>query len=352
MLAVLSVHAAQLHAVVVLWDGGASSSNYGDDANWSDPGSGEAVPTSADDVTFNVSTNLRGSTPQIVDVGPVSPAKTVTVDLAAWAVRPTGNNHSLDISDSLTFTSNFTGAGAFTTFADAGGSNLRLRVGNNFSLTNNGSGTVSFGDGTNSDFGIAAIGASANSVLLDGSGDFLWNNGSVFAGVQRFGATDTFSGTFTLNGGAFNMGVDFRVAGGTVDVNADDLFGNGTALTFNDGTGPVDASVDFSGVSDDLGDLRGFLNGGILVVDALTQLVFGDYNEGPVDITGFAAGNTVIQFDGVAGTESLGNLTVNGGPAAWSDIGGDVYQLVPEPGAFALGAGLVALGGVFRRRRA
>ncbi len=297
------------------WDG-ERDFRWNEPANWS----GDQLPRGDSSVLFDSSASLAGAEPQVVFVSN-SVAGDLIIDLTAWAVRPQQRMDALEIfGEGIVFTDRFTGEGAFTTFAGASNDRaLRLRFSRDAVIINHGGGAVQFGTrGKLSGFGIANIGSRPVDLRLDGSGSggFIWEGGSVFKGIGRFGTAEDFTAVFEIRGGRFNMSLDLRAEGGTIRIAADDVIGDHVNLTLNSRRGAGAAVIDISGARDVVGGLNAFNSGGTLRVDADTHYTFKSYNGGPINVEGFVEGKTVLRFSTIDDQKRLEKLLINGQPVA------------------------------------
>lgn len=322
----------------VSWDGD-SSAGWHVANNWDT----DAVPTDADDVTIADNTSLLdGYQMKLGDASQY--AKSITVDLSSLSMLGAYNSSfatDLYVSDSINVTSTHTDS-VNPLFAPQTTSKIRLNIssGGELVLNNNSSGVVTFKDtyirGVN--------GGDGELFTLTGSGTTVFEGDMrVISTIQSFTLDRNHSGTLRIDGseiGYFQPSSNLRVWSGTLDVNTDDAFADDMNLQiFGDGSSSAAPVVDFSGVSDDLGNLISTGDGGGMIVDDLTALVFDDLTTtmGSLDITGWGE-NTSVEFASYTGSTGLvSHVTINGGSAYMLNDGGNSYlSPVPEPSTISL----------------
>jgi PEP-CTERM motif len=169
--------------------------------------------------------------------------------------------------------------------------------------------------------------------------------------------------------------IDYTNSGGTLSGSSNGLSLNGSALVaINSGSGLVTGS-DLGSVSFQTGVLQtgSLQNGGTFaaggsftITDSSNGVLFSGTFSGPVNwtmvtlsngthnytLTGSLSGSTGSGFNTVGATVQL---TINTGKSFFNGCtrisSGDTNVVVPEPGSLSLlGTGLIALGGMIRRK--
>ncbi|MDR1284050.1 MAG: hypothetical protein LBK99_25020 [Opitutaceae bacterium] len=230
--------AIHLSAATVKWDGGAGNSTWTTATNWS----GDTLPASADDVTFDINTGMATNGTQ-VDFGSSVGARSITVDLAAFRLNAT-------VSRSFTLGS-ATEAGSFiltdrfttdsTVFDSNNSRTITVEFHNDLSLINRGTGTAYVGTDTAGRMarvqskdstigtGVITFGGSGNWTFRTNSylGKHTGNMTQTLAVVLAASGADAFTGVLEY-GGATAASVDtltidsgtFRLKNATVTVTA------------------------------------------------------------------------------------------------------------------------------------
>jgi hypothetical protein len=293
----------------LVWDGGAGTPIWDDAANWS----GDEAPTPDDTVVFNSSTQLRDDWRAFVKTGRVNQLE---IDMPNWGLRPIAKVGVLRIKGGeLRFSPRYTNTENKTFGPAIGGKRLRLIFERSGRIINEGTGIISFTGAEAVDVGITSGKQATAFVYLDGRGNFLWENGTVFDGVRSFGTAPDFSGIFEIRGGQILSSKAFVCAGGTTRVRANDVFQPEIDLVLDgQGSGPLPV-LDLSGATGTVKLLRAEGRGGRLIVDAQTNYTFEDYGGGPIAIEGFVEGQTRLQFNTSLEGRPLTGLSINGTPA-------------------------------------
>ncbi|AHF94429.1 hypothetical protein OPIT5_15700 [Opitutaceae bacterium TAV5] len=400
-----------LAAATIKWDGGGGNSTWTTPTNWS----GDILPTSADDVTFDINTGMATSGTQ-VDFGSSVGARSITVDLAAFRLNAV-------VSRSFTLGS-ATDAGSFiltdrfttdsTVFDSNNSRAITVEFHNDLSLVNRGTGTAFVGTDTagrmariqskdsTTGTGVITFGGSGNwtfrsnsylgkhagnttqtlAVVLAGSG------ADAFTGVLEYGgATAASVDTLAIDSGTFRLKNATAIAAAGVTVGA-----NGTL----DGIGSVEGDITIegklaAGLESERGQLA-FTRNLTLADTAITTLRIESGNtndsllgaaggvftqDGALVISGadaIAAEGQWILFSGfgsIAGEftsvtlSGLGDLAWDSASNRWSgqNLRGFDWSLdatsgllaatgaIPEPAAVALLFGCLAATAVAIRRR-
>lgn len=379
-LAALIASGSLLTAATVTWDGGASTNDLGAANNWSD----DTAPVATNDYVIDSNTSFGGTGGWLTTLGTGNTAYgSLTISAAGtginagrFAIRGGTTFGRMLMSGDLTFTGANLTEDITLQSSTTKSLNFEL-VGGNRSIVNDTSAVLILGDAIG--FGFSAYQSTARTLFFDGSGDITIGSAATFTTattgdrrkVGRLWTADSFTGTLTIEDGTtVNLTTDIRVQGGTLAVQGTDTIAEG----LNIGYGSTSAgTLDFSGLSNTLGDLNDFsdVTGGVdLIVDGTTSVVFDDFRQGAnanvVDIIDWDEGNTSLTFSGLGGAyyggtlaegEIFDGITIDGGNAYLTDIGGAggadwALSSIPEPSSMAMLFGAVALGmGVIRRRR-
>jgi len=321
----LSLPSIDAFAAAITWDGGAGTSNWNDANNWS----GNAVPTSSDDVTINTAVTVLVNTAADVN--------SLTINNASAVLRPDASSgRTMRIRDYLTLTTgtilytNTGGTGRLSwTFDGAGGTNhikndeadeAKMQFAD---LTIDGAITTPAiaNEGDFEIYGTLTINGSFNasttaghsSIEFKGSGKSIVNNGALVLGAVTFDnnssyttSTDiTISDDLTISSGSSLVVQTPAIM--TLQTNAVTLTNDGT-LTFNEG-----ATLNVNIATTLVGDLADFDADMSVAAVALT-VTEGDQIQGDGSIT-TVSGSTIVvgDGDGVAGAIELDTYSWNVG---------------------------------------
>jgi hypothetical protein len=388
---VASIHS---HAQPIVW-AGASNSLWGVSNNWV----GNVVPTSENDVIFNVTTGMGGTSTNQVNTGTSNPnAKSITVDLASFRMNA-DNSRTITLGTASTagsfiLTENFTtGSSVFDANSNR---SLGVTFYDNLNLINrgtglasvglvgpvlvqtrfgsSGAGTITFGGGGSWSFlekgylGQRADATQTVAVVLSDSGP------DIFTGVLEYGGTNaSILDTLAINSGTYRLNNATTIASSGVTVGASGtLGGNGTisgavtvagtlapglspgTLNFTDNltlNSTATLQLEVTGIGagqfDILnGDGANTLTlGGILAIDNTGySATFGD------SITVFTNWNSITgSFDSITGTGLGGGLSWD----TTSLYSAGVLTVVPEPSTTTLlvVAGILIAASLRRRSR-
>lgn len=326
----LSLSSIDALAAAITWDGGAGTSNWNDANNWS----GNAVPTSSDDVTLNNATVVTAYTVVVNTAADVN--SLVISETAGVTLKPDASSgRTMRIRDFLTLTAGtilytnsggtgrlswtFDGAGAINriTNSNAASQASKLQFAN---LTIDGAITTPAGD---NDGDMEIYGT------LTVNGTFITNNNNDDSHVYFKGSSNTIlnNGSLELYDVTFNNNSVYTTAT-DFTVNGDMTVASGSSLTIQT---PAIVTLD--------GDTKTLTNSGTLAfntgaslnVNETTTLV-GDLLNFNADLTVLAAkGLTVTATNQISGTGSITTgaasvITVNDGDGVAGAIDLDTYS--------------------------
>lgn len=326
----LSLSSIDALAAAITWDGGAGTSNWNDANNWS----GNAVPTSSDDVTLNNATVVTAYTVVVNTAADVN--SLVISETAGVTLKPDASSgRTMRIRDFLTLTAgtiaytNPGGTGRLSWTFDGAGATNRITNSNAASqasklqfanLTIDGAITTPAGD---NDGDMEIYGT------LTVNGTFITNNNNDDSHVYFKGSSNTIlnNGSLELYDVTFNNNSVYTTAT-DFTVNGDMTVASGSSLTIQT---PAIVTLD--------GDTKTLTNSGTLAfntgaslnVNETTTLV-GDLLNFNADLTVLAAkGLTVTATNQISGTGSITTgaasvITVNDGDGVAGAIDLDTYS--------------------------
>jgi len=237
-----------------------------------------------------------------------------------------------------------------TTGTNATASNNTVTSASAAILTLGGSGTYSYGDGSNGNSGVIS---GAISVVKSGSG------------TQTFGDANTYTGTTTISGGTLALGASGALASPTISVASGGWFDVTAKTGFSLGTGQR-----LGGLGTILGNLE-FGSGSTLAFDATGPMLIGSgtlsfaFGFGIDDLVGLSNATPEATYtvfsQTTGGSIDVANLANLGAGAAY-DLGGKSAYfttgagslsviVVPETSTLGLAAAGLVLAGLCVRKR-